>query len=66
MSEDWIATDTAVPPQGIIVKTMDSSGRVQPLKREGRLWFLPDGSTYVYYTPIFWKHEEEPRGKVHP
>lgn len=58
-NEDWIATDRAVPPNGIVVKTMDSSGRVQELKRDGRLWFFPDSSMYVYYTPTFWKHTSD-------
>lgn len=26
----------------------------QPLKRRGNLWFLPDDSMYVYYTPTHW------------
>jgi hypothetical protein len=27
---------------------------VQALKRQGRLWFLPDGSMYVYYHVTHW------------
>lgn len=27
---------------------------VQVLKRSGTLWFLSDGSMYVYYTPTHW------------
>lgn len=26
----------------------------QELKLVGKLWFLPDGSMYVYYTPTHW------------
>jgi hypothetical protein len=29
----------------------------QTLKRQGRLWFYPDDSMYVYYTPTHWKRE---------
>jgi hypothetical protein len=25
------------------------------LKRSGNLWFTPDGSMYVYYTPTHWR-----------
>ena len=49
----------SLPPEGIVVETKidDSDGvrNVSRLKREGRLWFLPDGSMYVYYTPTHWK-----------
>jgi hypothetical protein len=31
---------------------------VKQLKRQGNLWFAPDGSMYVYYTPVFWKYAE--------
>lgn len=38
-------------------KIDDSNGcrNVQKLKRKGRLWFFPDGSMYVYYTPTHWR-----------
>lgn len=51
----WTSTKSP-PPEGVIVDTMisDISGerRKQRLYRKGRLWFIPDGSIYVYYTPI--------------
>ena len=56
MSKDWIRTDTQEPPERVVVDAMDSGGHVQPLKRIGRLWFVPDGSIYVYFVPTFWKH----------
>ncbi len=52
---DWIPTERALPPEGEVVNTMDSGGHVQTLKRQGRLWFFPDGSMYVYYTPTLWQ-----------
>ena len=42
-------------PEGVVVETKAPSGNVQPLKRRGNLWFLPDGSMYVYYTPVAWR-----------
>jgi hypothetical protein len=33
-----------------------------PLFKSGNLWFVPDGSMYVYYGPTHWRHltrEEE-------
>lgn len=54
---DWKPTSEA--PEGIVVETKidDREGvrNVQTLKRRGRLWFVPDGSTYVYYTPTHWR-----------
>ena len=47
-------------PEGVVVRTkIDDANGVRnegELKRRGRLWFLPDGSMYVYYTPThFWE-----------
>lgn len=36
--------------------TMGPGGVEQPLKRSGNLWFVPDGSMYVYFTPVAWRH----------
>lgn len=52
-------TETNLPENGVVVDTKvdDEKGErnVQKLKRQGRLWFHADGSTYVYYTPTHWK-----------
>jgi hypothetical protein len=59
MSAKWNETRTVEPPEGVVVDTKidDAKGRrnEQPLKRQGRLWFFPDGSMYVYYDPTHWK-----------
>ena len=54
MSEQWYHTVNELPTEKKIVRTMDSGGYVQELYRDGNLWFVPDGSTYVYYTPTMW------------
>lgn len=58
MSE-WISTKERLPEEGRIVETRicDEKGERNrtTLKREGKLWFFPDGSMYVYYTPTHWK-----------
>jgi hypothetical protein len=57
MSErDWTPTRDRLPQEHVVVETMTESGAVNTLKRVGRLWFLPDGSMYVYYTPVLWRH----------
>lgn len=54
---EWQTIDTA--PNGEVVDTtiIDGEGQrnTQPLLRDGRLWFYPDRSMYVYYTPTHWR-----------
>ena len=49
----------ATAPSGVVVETKiedaDGTRNVQPLKRRGALWFMPDDSMYVYYTPTHWR-----------
>jgi hypothetical protein len=53
----WQSIITA--PEGKVVETKIDDGagvrNVAKLKRSGRLWFVPDGSVYVYYTPTHWR-----------
>jgi hypothetical protein len=53
----WKAIDSA--PDGVEVETMisDASGQRNEatLVRKGRLWFVPDMSMYVYYSPTHWR-----------
>lgn len=57
MTDGWMEIETA--PENVVVATKvhDADGvrNQQRLKRSGRLWFYPDGSMYVYYTPTHWK-----------
>lgn len=64
MSEsDWRPIEEA--PERIVVETKidddDGVRNVQELRRKGRLWWAPDGSMYVYYTPTHWRHCHLPR-----
>lgn len=58
----WFTTEQQLPPTGVVVETKIDDGQgcrnQQQLKREGRLWFVPDGSMYVYYTPTHWRARE--------
>lgn len=55
----WQKIKDVSPPIGKIVNTAiyDEHGlrNEQPLKFDGKLWWLPDGKMYVYYTPTHWK-----------
>lgn len=52
----WKTADTA--PENVVVYTKidDEQGErnVQALKRRGSLWWTPNDSMYVYYTPTHW------------
>jgi hypothetical protein len=58
----WTPTAAAIPEEGVPVETKidDEHGcrnEGARLKRVGRLWFFPDGSMYVYYTPTHWRED---------
>lgn len=52
----WIKTKDRLPEEDAVVLTVSDGGTEQKLKRQGTLWFLPDASMYVYYTPVMWKY----------
>jgi Protein of unknown function (DUF551) len=62
VNEDWQPIDTAPESVVVLTKIDDQNGvrNEQSLKRIGRLWFVPDGSVYVYYTPTHWKPLPKP------
>jgi hypothetical protein len=55
----WIKCSDNLPDHNIVVDTKiddaDGCRNEQALKRQGTLWFVPDGSIYVYYRPTHWK-----------
>ncbi len=60
----WISVEDRLPEEGVEVmaKIDDSDGcrNEQSLTRQGTLWFFPDMSMYVYYTPTHWMPLPEP------
>lgn len=56
---DWQPISTA--PNGVVVETKIDDGQgvrnITTLKRQGRLWFFPDMSMYVYYEPTHWREK---------
>lgn len=56
---DWMPCEIQLPPEGSVVETKIDDDRgernVQTLKLQGRMWFVPDGSMYVYYAPTHWR-----------
>lgn len=63
MSEEaeakWISVKDQLPDNGHVVETKIHDGNgcrnQTTLKRKGILWFFPDDSMYVYYTPTHWR-----------
>lgn len=55
----WISCKDRLPKEGDKVETKihDEKGcrNENTLCRQGGLWFLPDFSMYVYYTPTHWR-----------
>lgn len=54
---EWMPIASAPERTVVLTKISDADGdrNEQELQRDGRLWFLPDHSMYVYYTPTHWK-----------
>lgn len=56
----WHQTLYELPPEGVIVETKIDDERgcrnEGKLYRRRNLWFVPDGSMYVYYTPTHWRY----------
>jgi len=59
MMGDWLPITAELPQDKIEVETKIDSGMVErnvaKLVRQGRLWFFPDKSMYVYYQPTHWR-----------
>lgn len=58
----WIPIIISMPEDGVVVQTKIDDGvtvrNEQELMKVGNLWFYPDGSMYVYYTPTHWRPKE--------
>jgi len=63
----WRRIDSAPekqPVRTVIRNEMGGERNEQTLTRSGNLWFFPDMSMYVYYTPTHWKPiTEAPKGE---
>lgn len=59
----WLKIKEIPPVYDEIVNTKidDEEGvrNIQPLRFRDNLWWLPDNTMYVYYTPTHWKRYEK-------
>lgn len=57
--KNWIKTSEQLPPENVVVETKIHDEKCcrneTTLLRQGNLWFFPDKSMYVYYTPTHWR-----------
>ena len=53
----WKQISQTAPPENVFLHTKiddkDGERNIQPMKKQGNLWFVMDG-TYVYYRPTHW------------
>jgi len=56
----WKLVTQQAPQRDVTVETKIEDGRgvrnQTTLKLHGNLWFIPDMSMYVYYSPTHWRH----------
>lgn len=50
----WKETAKELPEEQRLVQVPDADGA--RLRRIGNHWYVPDRSTYVYYTPEYWRY----------
>lgn len=59
MTTEWIEVRKQRPPENELVDTKidDENGvrNEQPMKLSRNLWWIRDGSMYVYYAPTHWR-----------
>lgn len=62
MEKQWIKVADMLPAQNKVVETkidnQDGIRNIQDLKFSSNLWWLPNGSMYVYYTPTHWREKD--------
>lgn len=56
----WWKCEDKLPPLKMVVKTKiddkDGERNIANLYRTGNVWYMEDGSMYVYYTPTHWSY----------
>lgn len=56
MSRFNFTSPEAMPMDGTLCEVITESGDVRNLFYERGLWWLPDRSMYVYFTPTHWRY----------
>ena len=53
--QKWKNPISEPPKDNVVVEVVAPDGRETKLFKQGRLWFVPDGSMYMYWTPVLWR-----------
>lgn len=51
----WTRPEDEMPPTGVVVDVISPGGMPARLKWQGSLWYLEDGTGYVYWMPAYWR-----------
>lgn len=51
----WTPISDGRPPEGVLVDVITETGDERQLIYASNLWWVPDRSMYVYFTPVFWR-----------
>lgn len=54
----WTPSNKMIPAEDGLYTVITESGDERELYWRRNLWWLPDLSMYVYFTPIFWKRKD--------
>jgi hypothetical protein len=68
MTQDWQPIDSAPENEVVLTKIDGVQGprNQRTLRRSGRLWWLPDGAMFIYYTPTHWMPLPDPPVSASP
>lgn len=55
-NNNWNSTCELNPPQRTLIEVKLSNGSTQKMRFYNGLFWLPDMSMYVYYTPEAWRY----------
>lgn len=57
MVSAWTYVKSMLPLDNSEVEVVTPSGDQRTLIYRSRLWWLPDNSMYVYFTPVMWRYK---------
>ncbi len=52
-------SDDCLPEEGRLLECTTDKGNVVELIRRGNLFYVPNQTMYVYYSPVMWRYKEQ-------
>lgn len=56
---NWTPLVEAMPPSKVLLEVITPGGDKRPLIYADGLWWLPDMSAYVHFTPTCWRPADQ-------